>query len=400
MARGEANVGVPARKGDEARFSQWVGETTELGPASLSTKCAAWGLRTTVKPGILAVTCLGRAVNGMNPRILQSVSLAGLDAPRWFTGPVSGTGTRRVALPTCDAEWIVPLGGRETKATLIYFHGSAFVALGLNSHRPLVSRLVRESGAPALNVAYGLRPVSELEQAIEQGVDAYLHAVAHGASPHNIVLAGDSAGGFIATLVALRIRDLGYPRPAGQVPLSPATDRNMEPKYAASKRVPDDVFPAATLKFLHDVYFTRNGTVEADQGPVELDLTGLAPFLIQVGSREVLRPDAELLAARLRSSGVHADLEIWDRAPHVFQMLAPFSQDATRAIDNIVAFVRDAGSCHEADRPDRHRGERIARLVSRSARSGVRGSSSSKRPGSENRNSVDLGSAPTSKRGR
>ncbi|HSV38492.1 MAG TPA: alpha/beta hydrolase [Nocardioidaceae bacterium] len=319
--------------------AEWLGETRTHGPAHPATRLSSVACRALVKPAILGGTLVGLTVNRVAPQVLQRTSLAWIDAPRLLAPPVSGVRVRRVQLPTCRAEWLQPRP-RRTSAAIIYFHGSAFIVGGLNSHRPFASRLAALSDVPVLNVAYSMRPKGELEDAIQQGVDAYHHAVSRGADPRRIILAGDSAGGFMAAMVAIRLRDLGLPQPAGQVLLSPVTDNHMESKLDGVGRWGDAMFPRATLQFINHVYIRRNGTVEADAGPAQLELAGLAPFLIHVGSGEVLRNDAELLTERLRASGVHAELDIYDQAPHVFQLTAPVNPDANAAVRSIVDFVQ------------------------------------------------------------
>jgi monoterpene epsilon-lactone hydrolase len=333
-----------------------LGETLHLGPARASTLASGAALRLTVKPTLYAVTQVGRVVNLVDKDILQRTSLAGLDAPRRLSKPVAGTVCEPVQLPTCDAEWIAPGSpAHRSGATIIYFHGSAFVALGLNSHRPFASRLARATGAQVLNVAYGLRPKHDLEDAVQHGIDAYHHAISRGVDPSRIVLAGDSAGGFMAAMVAIRMRELGLPMPAGQVLMSPATDSALEPKLECARRRPDDMFPIAMARFLWRVYITRNGTHEVEDGPVDCDLTELGPFLIQVGSTEMLRHDAELLTARLREAGVRVDLQVWDRAPHVFQMIGAINADARDATRAVCDFIRTVTDTTRIDREPRRR---------------------------------------------
>lgn len=334
-----------------------LGETVRFGPARVSTRASGLALRTTVKPALYTLTQLGRVVDRIDPDILQRTSLARFDAPPRLSRAVPGTTVTPVCLPTYDAEWIVPTApARRTGATVIYFHGSAFIALGLNSHRPFVSRLARATGASVLNVAYGLRPQTNLDEAVQHGIDAYEHAVAAGADPARIVLAGDSAGGFMAAMVAIRLRELGLPLPAGQVLLSPATDSALAPKLAAARRQRDDMFPIAMIRFVYRIYISRNGTHDIEAGPVDHDLGGLGPFLIQVGSTEFLRPDAELLTRRLRESGVAADLHVWDRAPHVFQLSAPINADARDATRAVCEFIRRVTDTSDVGRV--HRGSR------------------------------------------
>jgi acetyl esterase/lipase len=160
------------------------------------------------------------------------------------------------------------------------------------------------------------------------------------------------------------MRELGYPLPAGQVLMSPATDSALDPKLACARAHGDDMFPIAMAKFLYRVYITRNGTHQVEDGPVDCDLTGLGPFLIQVGSTELLRHDAELLTQRLREAGVRADLQVWDRAPHVFQLSAPINADARDATQAVYDFIRAV-----TDTSFVGRGRRVARRRLRLVRS-------------------------------
>ncbi|MDH6243092.1 alpha/beta hydrolase [Mycobacterium sp. OTB74] len=295
-----------------------------------------------LKPIMFALTMLMLAINRRSPQALLNRSYDGLERfIAWVPG-VRGTRTEPVTLPNCPAEWV---WNSETAQVadgpvVIYFHGSAFIALGINSHRPLVSRIARDSGARALNVGYRLCPRSQVEDAIADGVDAYRYVLGQGVKPENIVLAGDSAGGFMAAMTAAAVRDLGMTPPAGCVLLSAATDSDMEPKYQAAQKVPDSMFPVDFLRMISEVFLLRNGTRGPVPCPVDSDLQGLGPFLLQVGSREALRPDSELLAQRLAEAGVPVRLQIFDRAVHVFQVFASSNLDARRAVREVTDFIK------------------------------------------------------------
>ncbi len=95
-------------------------------------------------------------------------------------------------------------GGPRFQRLIVYFHGSALVTLGLNSHRRFVSRLSATTGAKVFNVGYRLAPQASIEEAVADGVDGYRYVLSHGFDPDRIVLAGDSAGGLMAADVASR----------------------------------------------------------------------------------------------------------------------------------------------------------------------------------------------------
>jgi monoterpene epsilon-lactone hydrolase len=74
--------------------------------------------------------------------------------------------------------------------------------------------------------------------------------------------------------------------------------------------------------------------------PLYGDPTGLPPSLIQVGSDEILRDDAVLWGERMRAAGVAAEVEVWPRMPHVWQLFARVVPEGQRAIKRIGAFLR------------------------------------------------------------
>jgi epsilon-lactone hydrolase len=245
-------------------------------------------------------------------------------------------------LPHCPAEWVVAPEARDSNSLIVYFHGSALVTLGLNSHRRFVSRLSATTGAKVFNVGYRLAPQASIEEAVADGLDGYRYALSKGFAPGRIVLAGDSAGGLMAADVALAARDAGLPVPAGQALMSPLTSSDMSLKYRALKDHRDVMFPFMTVKFIYDVFATVNGTRPPPVMPPEADLHGLGPFLLQVGTNEMLLNDTFALADRLRAHNVEVWVQQWHKAMHMFQLSFDVNPDARRAVDEVAAFIRYA----------------------------------------------------------
>ena len=113
-----------------------------------------------------------------------------------------------------------------------------------------------------------------IEDAIADGVCAYRMVLAAGVDAEKIVFAGDSAGGLIATGTALAARDAGLQVPAGQILLSPLTSSDMNLKYNAMLEHRDVLFPFMAVKYLYDVFATKNGTHPVPEMPTEADLHG------------------------------------------------------------------------------------------------------------------------------
>jgi monoterpene epsilon-lactone hydrolase len=317
-------------------------EMAHFGPASWQSSVLALLTAIFVRPVLGALTVIGLVVNRFRPDALQGARLDGIDGPLRLIPPLPGTDVTRVSLPHCPAEWVVAPEARDSNSLIVYFHGSALVTLGLNSHRRFVSKLSASTGAKVFNVGYRLAPQASIEDAVADGLDGYRYALAQGFAPERIVLAGDSAGGLMAADVALAARDAGLPVPAGQALMSPLTSSDMSLKYRALKDHRDVMFPFMTVKFIYDVFATVNGTRPPPVMPPEADLHGLGPFLLQVGTHEMLLNDTFALAERLRAHSVDVWVQQWHKAMHMFQLSFDVNPDARRAVDEVAAFIRYA----------------------------------------------------------
>ncbi|WP_412484769.1 alpha/beta hydrolase [Mycolicibacterium frederiksbergense] len=313
--------------------------TVSFGPASWQSRALGILTALTLRPVLGLLTCIGLLVNRIWPAGLQRAHLDIIDRPLRLIRALPGTVVTPERLPHCPAEWVLAPTAKDSDRVVIYFHGSALVTLGLNSHRRFASKLSAATGARVLNVGYRLAPQASIDEAVEDGLDAYRHALALGFEPGRIVLAGDSAGGLIAADTALAIRDAGLTVPAGQVLLSALTSADMDLKYRALRDHKDVLFPFMTVKFIYDVFATVNGTRPVPIMPAESNAAGLGPFLLQIGTDEMLRNDTFVLADQLTAAGVPVWVQVWDKAMHMFQLSFDVNPDARRAVEEIASFV-------------------------------------------------------------
>src|SRR5262249_38234327 len=123
------------------------------------------------------------------------------DAAGWLPRP-RNTHLRDIALPNCRAEW-VRADGTGTARAVLYLHGGGFLMCGLNTHRTLVSCLSRSCDAPVLNVGYRMLPAHPISSAVGDALDGYRLLCESGYGDGEIVIAGDSAGGYLAFMTAL-----------------------------------------------------------------------------------------------------------------------------------------------------------------------------------------------------
>lgn len=91
----------------------------------------------------------------------------------------------------------------------------------MNSHRKLVGHLAKATGCPALLLQYRLTPEHPFPAQIEDAVAAYRWLLDQGLEAGHIAIAGDSAGGGLATSATLKLKEDGLPQPVGTVAFSP-----------------------------------------------------------------------------------------------------------------------------------------------------------------------------------
>ncbi|MEV0247433.1 alpha/beta hydrolase [Nocardia sp. NPDC050712] len=320
--------------------------TVELASrASLRLRLAHGLLRVTLRPAIDGLCVLGewapqRAFALANRAELLAVPLR----------PARGTRRRPVRFPGFRAEWLWhrddPGPDDIERGAILYFHGGAFIAGGLHSHRRLAARIGRSARLPLLNVAYRQLPEGHITDTVADTLTAYRSLLDRGFRAEHIVFAGDSAGGGLAFAAALAARAAALPLPGAIAAIAPFADFDPAGKRAHPNDRRDAMLSARALAVPVQRGFARDGVLDPAWSPVNHDFTGLPPVLIQVGNTEVLLADSEALARRCAEAGVAHTLQIWDRAIHVFHAGADVLPDARAAIAEVGAFLRAVLPAH------------------------------------------------------
>ncbi len=264
--------------------------------------------------------------------------------------PVSATVRETVNLPNASAQLVrapgvLPADG--TRRVVVYLHGGAFLTCGANSHGRLVEALSEFADSPILVVNYRLLPKHSIGMALDDCHDAYQWLRVRGYEPDQIVLAGDSAGGYLALALAQRLQEEGE-EPAALVAISPLLQLAKQNKQAHPNIKTDAMFPARVFDAL-DVLVTasaakhkRNGEPEEIYEPLEHIKPGLPRTLIHVSGSEVLLHDAQLAASRLAAVGVPAEVRVWPGQMHDFQLAAPMVPEAVRSLRQIGEYIRES----------------------------------------------------------
>jgi acetyl esterase/lipase len=260
---------------------------------------------------------------------------------RTWAGPLS-TDVRReeVDADGVPAVRLTPPGAVRGRV-LMYLHGGAFVLGSPATVSTPAARAARVAHARALLPRYRLAPEHVYPAMVEDVVTAYLWLIEDGTPPEGIVIAGESAGGGLVCAVILALLDGVHPLPAAAVAISPLVD--FECKGASwQTNAGKDGFVTRELVLQNVPVFLPNGD-PAKESPLNHDLAGLPPLLIQVGDHEVIRDDAIALAEKATAAGVDVTLEVWPSMVHLWHNFS-YLPDAQQALERIGQFVEQHAS--------------------------------------------------------
>jgi acetyl esterase/lipase len=255
-----------------------------------------------------------------------------------------------VRLENCAAEWVRAPGISSTRA-ILYLHGGAFLTCGLNTHRSLVTRLSKAADAAVLNVEYRMLPSHRIGDAIDDGISGLRWLQRHGYDSDRVVVAGDSAGGYLAFMTTLAAIRSHLGKPAGIAAISPFTDADPTRKLKHRNARRCSMFTPGSLsmfaRYLGAARLREGRGSSRFVSPVDADLSSLPPVTMHASSDELLLPDAELMAKRLDAAGIRCDLHLWDGQIHDFLLAADVLPEARRAIRYIGDFVKEVTTAPE-----------------------------------------------------
>jgi epsilon-lactone hydrolase len=233
----------------------------------------------------------------------------------------------------------VEIAGQRQEGTILYFHGGGYAMGSAQASVGLASDLGRRSHMRVVTVDYRLALEHPFPAAPDDAIAAYRELLAREGDSARIAIAGESAGGNLAVVTLLRIRDAALPQPFAAVVMSPWTDLAGTGLSSTTKADVDPALTASGLLTRARDYLGDLDPASPTASPIYADLTGLPPLLIQVGSNEILLDDATRLATRAAADNVAVTLDVVPEVPHVFQAFAAHLDEADDALDRAGTFL-------------------------------------------------------------
>ena len=262
-------------------------------------------------------------------------------ARRWMARATGASLQLRAAEQGWPGGEVVSWPGHAASApVLLYLHGGGYIACSPETHRPLVSSLVRRVRGRAFVPRYRLAPEHPFPAALDDAKAAYRYLLdVERIGPEQIVIAGDSAGGGLALALALAIRDEQWPNPAGIVAFCPWTDLAVTGVSLDENSERCAMFTGNTIRRAARFYVGDADPTSPLISPLYGDFRGLPPMLVHASEDEVLRDDAIRVADAARNAGVDVELQLWPHVPHVWQFFAAVLPEARASLEATTRFV-------------------------------------------------------------
>ncbi|HBU6133184.1 MULTISPECIES: alpha/beta hydrolase [Enterobacter] len=232
-----------------------------------------------------------------------------------------------------------PLNAPEILPAAIYYHGGCFISGGFDTHDNQLRQLACYGNCRVIAVQYRLAPEHTFPAAhddAEKGADLiWKYADKLGVDRNQITLCGDSAGGHLALVTALRLKAKGLWQPAQLILIYPMLDATASFESYTLNGM-DYVITRDTLLSGYEIYLAGADRQHPEVSPQwREDFSGLPAVHIITAEYDPLRDEGEALFQRLTEQGVTCTAQRWLGVIHGFFQLGGISQSARDVIRDI-----------------------------------------------------------------
>ncbi|HSW14278.1 MAG TPA: alpha/beta hydrolase [Solimonas sp.] len=229
-----------------------------------------------------------------------------------------------------------PEGAAGPLPVILYFHGGGWVGLDLDTHDPLCRDLCRHSGHMVISVDYRIAPEHPFPAGVQDCLGALdwlvQNAAGLGGDVSRLSVAGDSAGGNLAAVVALEARRRHPGVLKGQILIYPATDHPAHADWPSYRSHGGKEYPLTLegMKDLWRLYTTNSSLWPTGAGSHDLatpyrvqDLGGLPPALLLIAEEDLLRDEGIAYGQRMQEAGVSVQVKTYPGQKHGFIGMEP-----------------------------------------------------------------------------
>jgi acetyl esterase/lipase len=223
---------------------------------------------------------------------------------------------------------------------LVYTHGGAYFAFSARSTLGSSAKMTRATGLRVISVDYTITPHANWDEIQQQVISVFEAILAEGYTMDDIAIYGDSAGGGLAALTVLNLRDRGMGMPAAAVLWAPWVDISIEGDTIHTLKNHDPMLSQGILEVGAKIFADGLDYTDSRVSPIFADFSkGFSPTLIQAGTKEIPLSNAVRFYQTLDLAGQDTTLDIYEGMWHVFQQNDV--PEAEIAISKSAAFIHE-----------------------------------------------------------
>src|SRR5687768_11079807 len=263
--------------------------------------------------------------------------------------------------------------GPSSDMTVLYLHGGAFFSCGIETHRRACERLALYTGGQVISVDYIQLPEGSVADSVQDAISAYealLDMVEH---PDKIVVAGDSAGGYLTMKIAELATRRGLTPPAAVLTFSPLLSLDFDrddKEIARVTRIRDAYLPKRRVALARERWIPEGSSIEGYASPLLATSYINSPAFFVAAEDELLRPEVEAMALQLAERGIDVETHLWRGQVHAFPVMVDVIPESRQALKLAADFARiavgelerEAEYDAEAD-PDAHEEPIVGEMV-------------------------------------
>ena len=206
---------------------------------------------------------------------------------------------------------------------LLWIHGGGWVLGSSKMQDQTLWNIAQRSGVAVVSVEYRLAPEHPYPSGPDDCEAAALWLIEHASSEFgssNLVIGGGSAGGHLAAVTLLRLRDNhSFTNWQGADLVYGAYELSGGSPSQSSIGKNSLVIDEKAMNWFYDSFLQNNeDRRDPDISPLYADLRDMPPALFTVGTLDPLLDDSLFMHARWVAAGNESDLTIYPGGPHGF----------------------------------------------------------------------------------
>ena len=259
--------------------------------------------------------------------------------------------------------------GPSSDMTVLYLHGGGFLSCGIETHRRACERLALYTGGQVISVDYVQLPEGHVGDSVQDAISAYEALLGIVEHPDKIVVAGDSAGGYLTMKVAELATRRGLTPPAALLTFSPVLSLDFEREDKGIAQVTpfrDAYIPRRRIAMVRERWVPEGSSIEGYASPLLATKYINSPAFFVAAEDELLRPEVEAMALQLAERGVDVETHLWRGQVHAFPVMADLIPESRQALKLAADFARIAVGELEREPevdPDAHEEPIVGELV-------------------------------------